>query len=105
MTEPYPFQRGIYTITRGRQRWCVFLSDGKRAFSCETREQAIDWADANPDFAEAIRKRMLKAEAWCGRYLADANEASERGNRELAETLYAKSQHWLDRYNKLAGNK
>lgn len=46
----------------------------------------------------------LEAEIEGSRYLADANEAAERGNTVKAERLYAKGQWWLDRYNKLAGN-
>ena len=48
--------------------------------------------------------RMIEADERCGRYLADANEAAERGDMEGAAVLYAKSGYWRDRYNKLAGN-
>ena len=50
------------------------------------------------------REKMLDADIRGSRYLGDANEASERGNRKRAERLYKKGQYWLDRYNKLAGN-
>jgi hypothetical protein len=52
-----------------------------------------------------LYERMIDAEVRGSTYLGDANEAAERGNKELAEKLYAKSQFWLDRYNKLAGNR
>lgn len=50
------------------------------------------------------KDRMIKAETRGNTYLADANLAAERGDKNKAEKLYAKSQFWLDRYNKLAGN-
>jgi hypothetical protein len=37
-------------------------------------------------------------------WLAEANQASERGDHAKAEKLYAKGQFWLDRLNKLTGN-
>lgn len=51
-----------------------------------------------------IKARMLDAEERCGRFLADANEAEERGEMAKAEKLFAKSRFWRDRYNRLAGN-
>ena len=36
-------------------------------------------------------------EARASKWLADANEQSERGNNEKAERLYEKAQKWLDR--------
>lgn len=48
--------------------------------------------------------KMVDAEERGGKWLADANEASERGDHAKAERLYEKAQFWLDRYNKLAGN-
>lgn len=51
-----------------------------------------------------LRERIIDAEERCNRHLADANEADERGDKVKAEKLYDKSQFWLDRYNKLAGN-
>jgi hypothetical protein len=53
---------------------------------------------------KSLNDRMIEAEMFGSRYLADGNEASERGQNEKAERLYEKSQFWLDRYNKLAGN-
>lgn len=49
-------------------------------------------------------EKMIEADERGSRYLADANEFSERGNHAKAEKLYTKGQYWLDRYNKLAGN-
>lgn len=51
-----------------------------------------------------LRERLLEAEERGSRYLADANEAQEKGQLAKAEKLYAKGQFWLDRYNLLAGN-
>lgn len=51
-----------------------------------------------------LAKRIQDAETRMNTHLADANEAEERGDRAKAERLYTKSQFWLDRYNKLAGN-
>lgn len=53
---------------------------------------------------KAIREKIIEAEVRCSQHLADANAAAERGNRTKAERLYAKSQFWLDRYNRLARN-
>jgi hypothetical protein len=50
------------------------------------------------------REKMNVAEARGSHWLAEANEASERGDHAKAERLYEKGQFWLDRYNKLAGN-
>jgi hypothetical protein len=54
--------------------------------------------------AKTLKDRMIEAEDRGSRYLADANEAAERGEKAKAEKLYAKGQYWLDQYNKLAGN-
>ncbi len=45
----------------------------------------------------------LTAEERAGKWLADANEQTEKGNTERAERMYAKSQYWLDRANKDRG--
>lgn len=50
-----------------------------------------------------INERIADADARGGRYLADANEAAERGNQAKAEKLYEKGQYWLDLSNKLRG--
>ncbi|OJW46181.1 MAG: hypothetical protein BGO63_03685 [Candidatus Accumulibacter sp. 66-26] len=51
-----------------------------------------------------LADRALEAEVRASRWLADANEARERGDMATAEKCDAKSQYWLDRYNLLAGN-
>lgn len=51
-----------------------------------------------------LADRIQEADERGNRYLADANEASERGDKVKAEKLYAKGQFWMDRYNKLVGN-
>ncbi|RWX72575.1 hypothetical protein [Mesorhizobium sp. M2A.F.Ca.ET.039.01.1.1] len=53
---------------------------------------------------KSLAERLIQAEVLGSRYLADGNEAAERGDHDKAEKLYDKSQFWLDRYNKLAGN-
>lgn len=53
---------------------------------------------------KSLSERIADADARGGRYLADANEAAERGDHEKAERLYEKGQFWLDRVNKLLGN-
>jgi hypothetical protein len=53
---------------------------------------------------KSVHDRALDAEHRASAYLADANEAAERGNVEKAEKLYAKSQYWLDRMNVLNGD-
>lgn len=47
------------------------------------------------------RQKFIDAMERCNDWLAKANEASERGNTDKAEKLYAKSQFWLDRANNL----
>jgi hypothetical protein len=54
--------------------------------------------------ATSKHDKMIDADERGSRYLADANEAAERGDHAKAEKLYQKGQFWLDRYNKLAGN-
>lgn len=51
-----------------------------------------------------VATRIAEADERGSRYLADANEAAERGNQIKAEKLYAKGQFWLDRSNALRGN-
>lgn len=52
---------------------------------------------------EVLADRINNAEERGNRYLADANEAAERGKNAKAEKLYEKCQFWLDRANKLRG--
>lgn len=47
---------------------------------------------------KSLYERALDADIRAGMHLGNANEASEAGNQELADKLYAKSQFWLDRY-------
>lgn len=51
----------------------------------------------------SLADRIADADARGGRWLADANEAADKGNHAKAEKLYAKGQFWLDRSNKLRG--
>lgn len=57
----------------------------------------------NAKAAKTISEKVADADARGSKYLADANEASEKGNQAKAEKLYAKGQYWLDRSNKLRG--
>lgn len=57
-----------------------------------------------PKPKKSLSERIADADDRGGRYLADANEAAERGNHKKAEELYEKGQYWLDRSNKLRGN-
>ncbi|MCL6485660.1 MAG: hypothetical protein I4O49_16080 [Janthinobacterium lividum] len=50
-----------------------------------------------------LAERTLDAEVRASRWLADANDARERGDEKRAAKCDAKSQYWLDRYNLLAG--
>lgn len=54
--------------------------------------------------ARSVRDRMMEAEQRGSQWLADGNEAEERGDTVKAEKCFEKSQFWLDRYNRLAGN-
>ena len=47
--------------------------------------------------AEKIADADERGSYW----LAAANEASDRGDQDQAEMLYAKGQYWLDRANRL----
>ncbi len=53
--------------------------------------------------AKTLQEKIIEADERGGRFLAAANEASEKGNKSHAEALYAKGQYWLDRSNKLRG--
>ena len=48
-------------------------------------------------------ERIVHAEAMSARYLGNYNEALAAGRTKSAETLLAKSQHWLDIANNLRG--
>jgi hypothetical protein len=49
-------------------------------------------------------EKIAHADMMGCKYLADANEAAERGKNEKADRLYEKGQYWLDRYNRLVGD-
>jgi hypothetical protein len=53
---------------------------------------------------KTLKDKIIDAEERGNKWLADGNEAAERGDNAKAERCYEKSQFWLDRYNKLAGN-
>ena len=53
---------------------------------------------------KTLAERIADADTRGGQYLADANEAAEKGNSVKAEKLYDKVQFWLDRSNKLRGD-
>jgi len=48
-------------------------------------------------------QKALEAEVRCSQWLADGNAAREAGNMAKAAKCDAKSQFWLDRYNRLTG--
>jgi len=50
------------------------------------------------------RDSLIYAEYMAAHWLALGNAASERGDVELAERHYDKSQKWLDKANEIAGN-
>lgn len=50
-----------------------------------------------------VHERALDAEMLGSRWLADGNEAAERGNKRRAELCFDKAQYWLDRANLLTG--
>lgn len=53
---------------------------------------------------KTLVERIAEADARGGDWLARANQAAERGEKEKAERMYAKGQKWLDLSNKLHGN-
>ena len=53
---------------------------------------------------KTIKDKIIEAEVNGSRWLADGNEAEERGNFKKAERCFDKAQFWLDRYNRLVGN-
>lgn len=50
-----------------------------------------------------LNERIAEADTRSSQWLADGNEAAERGDHERAEFCYAKSQFWIDRLNSLLG--
>lgn len=71
----------------------------------QATEQRRGWSEAEDRFAmtEQQRHDWLAAEERANKWLADANEAGERGQTAKEERCLAKSQYWLDRANKLRG--
>ena len=74
-------------------------------------ERALSQTPRQPDkemkmakIEKSLSEKIAEADVRGGRLLADANEASERGNQAKAEKLYERGQYWLDRSNKLRGN-
>jgi len=53
---------------------------------------------------EIRRQALIQAEQMAGMWLARGNAAEERGDKEIAERHYERSQKWMDRMNKLLGN-
>lgn len=49
----------------------------------------------------SLHDRILDAEERGNRWLADGNEARERGDMKRANECYEKGQFWLDRFNLL----
>ncbi|HHG6004065.1 TPA: hypothetical protein ACPWS4_003959 [Pseudomonas aeruginosa] len=52
---------------------------------------------------KSLSERIVDAEVLGGRWLADGNEAAERGDEAKAKRCYEKAQFWLDRFNLLSG--
>lgn len=52
---------------------------------------------------KTLNEKIADADERGSRWLALANEASEKGQYVKAEKLYEKGQFWLDRSNKLRG--
>ena len=50
---------------------------------------------------KSIHARMVDAEVRSANWLANGNEAKEKGNKLKAEQCYEKSTFWLIRANKL----
>lgn len=50
---------------------------------------------------QPLARRKLDAETRASQWLADGNEAGDRGDAAKADQCYAKSQFWLDRANLL----
>jgi hypothetical protein len=57
-----------------------------------------------PRKGRSLNEKIQEADVLAGRYLGNANEAEERGDKEKAAKRYDKAQYWLDRLNKLNGD-
>jgi len=51
----------------------------------------------------ADHEKIVDAEDKANKWLGNANEAGERGDRAKEEKCLSKCQYWLDRANKLRG--
>jgi hypothetical protein len=56
-----------------------------------------------PKPKQTLQQRAARAEELGNRYLGDANEAAEAGDKARADRLFEKGQFWLDRFNLLTG--
>lgn len=57
---------------------------------------------ANRSPKTPLAQRLLDAETRGSQWLADGNEAKEKGDLARAEHCYSKGQYWLDRANLLS---
>jgi hypothetical protein len=80
------------------------MKQQSRNYECRKCGQLVPVTLSKEPPHMTTKEKMLQAEERGSRWLADGNEAEERGNRAKAEKCFAKAQYWLDRYNKLAGN-
>jgi hypothetical protein len=53
----------------------------------------------NRETAQMLIDKAQLYEERASRWLADANEQAEKGNKDKAEKLYDKAQYWLDKAN------
>lgn len=53
---------------------------------------------------KSIKDKKVEAEVLCSKWVADGNEAMEKGDWNKAQRCYEKSDFWLDRVNKLDEN-
>lgn len=54
--------------------------------------------------SKSVEERRLDAEVRASRWLADGNEAKDRGDTVRADACYEKAQYWLDRMNLLSNS-
>ena len=71
---------------------------------CHYYQNVSNEKRAETDMSKPLNERIIEAEVRGSHWLAEGNEAEERGNNAKAEKCFEKSQFWLDRYNKLSGN-
>lgn len=69
----------------------------------------MKWSKAVRDLEKQVKvainkTKEQKATAQSAHWLAEGNAAKEKGNAIKAAKCYSKSQFWLDRANRLAGN-